>query len=176
MMVIDKRFCGPPGRKRDMFVDASHSLLIPLPSPFVSCCQYHLIPSWRFEKQKEVSFFDGDAILARHGPQSSCSNRLRVRAAKRRRRHRDATGIYESHWFPCCFVCGPDRAPGDGLHVFAGPVEGSELVACPWVPDTSVASTRGSVSSEFLWAALDCRGPSPFPSLQVKRLSSESSG
>ena len=27
---------------------------------------------------------------------------------------------FESHPFPGCFVCGPERAPGDGLRIFPG--------------------------------------------------------
>lgn len=68
---------------------------------------------------------------------------------------------FTSHWFPSCFVCGPDR--GDGLHIFPGPIEGGERVACAWIPDASVCSAGGSVSTEFLWAVLDCPGSFTFP-------------
>src|SRR5688572_28943387 len=30
---------------------------------------------------------------------------------------------FDRHHFPTCFVCGPARAEGDGLRIFAGPVE-----------------------------------------------------
>ena len=39
-----------------------------------------------------------------------------------------------NHVFPGCFVCGTERAVGDGLRIFPGPVEGRALVAAPWVP------------------------------------------
>jgi hypothetical protein len=52
--------------------------------------------------------------------------------------------------FPECFVCGWKR--DDGLRVYAGPVEGRELVAATWLPHEDV------ISSEFVWAALDCPG------------------
>jgi hypothetical protein len=55
-------------------------------------------------------------------------------------------------------VCGPQRDPGDGLRIFPGPVEGRDLVACPWTPDPSLASALGAIRPEFLWAALDCPG------------------
>lgn len=70
---------------------------------------------------------------------------------------------FTSHWFPSCFVCGPDRGSGDGLRIFPGPVEGRNMVACPWIPDPSLAATKGLVSPEFLWAALDCPGAFTFP-------------
>jgi hypothetical protein len=52
--------------------------------------------------------------------------------------------------FPECFVCGWKRE--DGLRIHAGPVEGRELVAATWTPGPDV------ISSEFVWAALDCPG------------------
>ena len=55
---------------------------------------------------------------------------------------------FAEHAFPTCFVCGPERQ--DGLRIFAGPVEGRDLVAAPWMPDES--------SPELAWAALDCPG------------------
>jgi hypothetical protein len=65
---------------------------------------------------------------------------------------------FSAHPFPSCFVCGPDRDAGDGLRIFPGPIDGRDLVACPWVPDSSLGSAMGVVSPEFLWAALDCPG------------------
>jgi hypothetical protein len=54
--------------------------------------------------------------------------------------------------FPHCFVCGHARAPGDGLRIFAGRVDGRDLVAAPWTP------REGEIGPEFVWAALDCPG------------------
>lgn len=68
---------------------------------------------------------------------------------------------FDSHPFATCFGCGPDRAEGDGLRLFAGSVEGRDIVAAPWVPDASMAGKTGTVREEFLWAALDCPGGFP---------------
>jgi hypothetical protein len=65
---------------------------------------------------------------------------------------------FHDHWFPTCFVCGPERAPGDGLRIFPGPLADGPAVACPWTPDPSLGNADGHVRSEFLWAALDCGG------------------
>jgi hypothetical protein len=79
------------------------------------------------------------------------------------------------HPFPECFVCGPDRLPGDGLRILPGRLAGTEylpgttmpgknLVAAPWRPDSSLKSASLTdyghhvVSAEFVWAALDCTG------------------
>lgn len=63
----------------------------------------------------------------------------------------------EDHDLPHCFVCGPARAPGDGMRIFAAAVAGAGIVAAPWVPDASLAETE-QVRPEFIWAALDCPG------------------
>jgi hypothetical protein len=69
-----------------------------------------------------------------------------------------------THPFPGCFVCGPNRAPGDGLRIFPGMVAASDAVAALWTPDATLCDARGRVAPEFLWAALDC--PSAFPLLE----------
>jgi hypothetical protein len=58
--------------------------------------------------------------------------------------------------FPGCFVCGIDRAPGDGLRIFPGPLPDRPVWAAPWTPDRSVAADDGRVRPEIVWAALDC--------------------
>jgi hypothetical protein len=64
---------------------------------------------------------------------------------------------FVQHTFPECFVCGPQRQPGDGLRIFAGPVPAKEVVAAPWTVNESLGTPT---AKEFLWAALDC--PSGF--------------
>ena len=71
-----------------------------------------------------------------------------ARAAKAR--YRGSTEGMFSH----CFVCGPGRA--DALGVFAGNVEGRELVATPWTPPVWTADEAGRVLPEFVWAVMDC--------------------
>jgi hypothetical protein len=52
--------------------------------------------------------------------------------------------------FPECFVCGWARE--DGLRIYAGQVQGTDVVAATWTPRDD------AISSEFVWAALDCPG------------------
>ncbi len=70
---------------------------------------------------------------------------------------------FARHWFPSCFVCGPERAEERGLRIFAGPLPGRDMVAAPWIPHAALADRDGRVGSEFLWAALDCPGAFTFP-------------
>ncbi|HEX7082185.1 MAG TPA: hypothetical protein VF329_14340 [Gammaproteobacteria bacterium] len=69
---------------------------------------------------------------------------------------------FQAHPAPACFVCGPERAPADGLRIFAGALDpyknGPAAVAAPWTPDPSLDAGDGRVRSEFMWAALDCPG------------------
>jgi len=65
---------------------------------------------------------------------------------------------FRSHRFPTCFVCGTQRARGDGLRIFAGPTGSGGMVAAPWVPDASLDAGDGKVGAEFMSAALDCPG------------------
>jgi len=62
------------------------------------------------------------------------------------------------HPCPGCFVCGPARAAGDGLRLWAGAVPGREIVATPWVPADEFAQDDGKIAPEIIAAALDCPG------------------
>jgi hypothetical protein len=107
-----------------------------------------------------VCLRDGEAVVAEGAPAEVALRPPAIvgfaRAAEAARSYRGFT----DHLFPGCFGCGPERAEGDGLRIFAGPVPGTDLVAAPWVPDPSVADEAGRVRPEFVWAALDC--PSGF--------------
>lgn len=56
--------------------------------------------------------------------------------------------------FSRCFVCG--RAREDSFGVFAGEVEGRDLVATPWTPPEWTGGPDGKVAPEYVWAVLDC--------------------
>lgn len=63
------------------------------------------------------------------------------------------------HPFPECFVCGPQRDPGDGLRLTPG-LWATGRTACVWLPDPANASTDdiGRARRALGWAALDCPG------------------
>lgn len=63
---------------------------------------------------------------------------------------------FDDHWFPTCWVCGPERE--DGLRIFPGEVDEpvDRLVAAPWTPAPNVDAGDGTVRPEQVWAALDC--------------------
>lgn len=63
---------------------------------------------------------------------------------------------FDRHEFTTCFTCGPDR--DDGLGVWPGRVEGTDLVASPWAAPEGVRVIAGNLAPEIVWAALDCPG------------------
>jgi hypothetical protein len=68
---------------------------------------------------------------------------------------RDASQHYPGfakHPFPECFVCGPDRDPGDALRLFPGRL-GDGRTSCVWTVTDEFAGRP-----ELVWAALDCPG------------------
>jgi hypothetical protein len=79
----------------------------------------------------------------------------------------------ERHPLPMCFVCGPERADGDGLRIIPRPLPlrpdcKTGTLAAPWVPYSNLASEDGAVASEFIWAALDC--PTGFAGVGARHL------
>ncbi len=63
---------------------------------------------------------------------------------------------FHTHVFPRCFVCGPEREAGDGLRLFAGPLEDRPIAACTWTPSAGLLTSDGTIDPLFVWAALDC--------------------
>ncbi len=99
---------------------------------------------------------DGDAIVASAAPTTLS---LEVPAAPWLDAARDAATRYAGfaeHPFPSCFVCGPERAAGDGLRIFPGATERG-LVAAPFDPPADLFE-HGALALPIVWAALDCPG------------------
>lgn len=75
----------------------------------------------------------------------------------------EAEGRYAglaAHPFPTCYVCGPERPAGDGMGLRPGPVveDADGRVATTWVPGADQGDPDGTVTTPFVWAALDCPG------------------
>jgi hypothetical protein len=65
------------------------------------------------------------------------------------------------HLLPMCFVCGPDRAHGDGLRIHAGPLDrrpagNGVAFAATWTPGPDLAAPDGLIAPQFVWSALEC--------------------
>ncbi|NJC70904.1 hypothetical protein HC031_14435 [Planosporangium thailandense] len=70
---------------------------------------------------------------------------------------------HSGHPFPTCFVCGPQRPPGDGLRLFPGLLPDGRTAA-PWVVPDDIEPT-------LMWAALDCPGGWAVPEMGVAQSS-----
>lgn len=105
-----------------------------------------------------VVLLDGQDVVAHGKPaqlELTVPTAVSFEEANEKARHYSG---FRHHPFPECFTCGPSRAVGDGLRIFAGREKGEPIVAAPWVPDASMCDSRGRVESPIVWAALDCPG------------------
>ena len=106
------------------------------------------------EDDGSVRVLDGEALVA-----EGRAAELDIEAPAPVSPHeaRQAAGGYRGlsdGMFSRCFVCGRGRE--DAFGVFAGAVEGRQLVASPWTPPSWTADAAGRVLPEFIWAVLDC--------------------
>jgi hypothetical protein len=154
---ISRRFNGPTGRGQGgyssaaiaEFVDGQAEVSLRSPVPLET--ELDVVRG----EDGSVRVLDGGTLVAEAGPIPALE--LDVpdpvtpdQAAAAKERYRGSTDDLFSH----CFVCGMARA--DSLGVFAGAVDGRELVASPWTPPDWTADDSGRVHPEFLWAVMDC--------------------
>jgi hypothetical protein len=164
---LARRFRGPPGAANGGFACGSLAALLggaaevtlrrPLPLERPLGVRHDGGDTVLLE---DDSADDGRRLLAEARPPAT-GVELTVPAAPTPAQARAAAGraaYYDDPVFPECFVCGPARAPGDGLRIFPGPVPGWSVWAAPWTPDPSVGGPGGQVQDEVVWAALDCPG------------------
>jgi hypothetical protein len=157
---IARRFCGPPDRANGGYACGS------LARHAGGIVRVRLERPVPVETDLDVAATPGDALELRRGEEliaraEPAGLHLHVPAAPDYLAALEASRHYlgfVDHAFPGCFVCGPKRARGDGLRVFAGPCGARGLVASPWTPDVSLDAGDGKVQAEFMWAALDCPG------------------
>lgn len=155
-VTVPGRFCGPPTSGNGGYtagilaeqLDGAAEVTLRRPPPIDRALEI----AWRGDR---VELRDGDELVA-----DAVAVTLTVEpppvvgwdeaaAASNGSMFRDAS----LHPFPTCFACGPDRAEGDGLRLFAGRVGTSDVFAAPWVPD--------DVGRPIVWAALDCPSSAP---------------
>ncbi|HEY7602555.1 MAG TPA: hypothetical protein VIB60_08625 [Methylomirabilota bacterium] len=156
-LTIDPRFNGPPGSGHGGYVSGVVAGLVGGPARVRLHRPPPLGRALMVRRDAEgVTVVDGDAVIATGAAATvEVAVPAPVRFADAELAARGYPG-FQDHAFRRCFGCGPDRAPGDGLRIFPGPVAGRDLVGAPWIPDASLTDGRGVIRPEFLWAALDC--------------------
>lgn len=159
-IIIDKRFCGPPNSGNGGYVCGRLARHIPgaaevtlrapppLDKPLVAIATDD--GTWELR--------DGASIVATGRAASVELARLETASFEEAYAAELMTPVKpHEHPLPTCFVCGPARAKGDGLRIFAGPLgRHNAVLATSWTPDPNLAAEDGLVAPEFLWSALDC--------------------
>jgi hypothetical protein len=164
VIIVSKRFCGPPNSGNGGYVSgrlARHikgSAEITLRAPPPLDKQLDAVAtddgSWELR--------DGATVVATGQPASLELAHLEKASFDEAQAAELLTPVKpHEHLLPTCFVCGPARAEGDGLRLFAGPLArqsrtGSVALAAAWIPDPNLSAEDGLVAPEFLWSALDC--------------------
>jgi hypothetical protein len=155
-IVIERRFHGPPESghggytcgllARELRGAAQVSLRSPPPlkHPLTLGC----------DDDEHLLLRDGETILADAQPTTlELDPPPHVELADAQAASSRCLG-FTHHPFPTCFGCGPNRAEGDGLQLFPGPVEDRDVVASVWRPDLGLADDAGNVKPEFVWRAI----------------------
>lgn len=160
IVTIDKRFCGPKssgngGYCAGLFareIDGPAAVMLKAPPPLDTPIDVRRGDDGGFEAVA------GDTLIAKIEPaEVTVSPPPIPDDAGVARGHDDFLKAEGGHQLiPYCFVCGKERAPGDGLRIFSGPCPDSPVNADFWTPAEDLAGEDGLVRAEFLWAALDC--------------------
>jgi len=159
-VTIDKRYCGPPNSGNGGYVCGR------LARHIAGGAEVTLRAPPPLDKPLDVVAADGGSWELRDGATILAAGRgagvelVRLETAS----FAEASAAElltpvkpHEHPLPMCFVCGPARAQGDGLRIFAGPLARQiSVFAATWIPDPTLAAEDGLVAPEFLWSALDC--------------------
>ncbi len=163
-VVIERRFRGPPnsaqggyacGLVAERVEGPCAAVSLRLPPPLEQPLE--LVPG----DDGTVRLLDGDRVVADGGP---AELRLDVPDAVSEEDAQRASAECpwaDSHPFPGCFGCGPERSQDEAVAIEMGPLAGSERFAAPWTPWTGLADEGGVVDPLFVWAALDCPTAAP---------------
>jgi hypothetical protein len=167
---VAARFCGPPDSGHGGYVaglvaaaiDAPAEITLRRPPPMTT-------PMTLEVADGTATLRDGDAVVAEGRTVAPLD--VTPPGVARWADAEAAAAWYEEHEglhpFRTCFGCGIERAPGDGLREFFGPVpDRPDLFAAPFLPDASlVPEPRGgagtAIAPVFVWAALDCPSAAP---------------
>ncbi len=157
VLVISSRFCGPPKSGNGGYVCGRVAAHVSGPASV----RLKAPPPLETEMQVEVSESEARLMLGSNVIAEAKATALDLTPppAPSFVQAEEAAKSYLGfmrHVFPRCFVCGPQRANGDGLRIFPGSTTSRSMVAAPWVPDSSLGDGSNTVRAEFLWAALDC--------------------
>ena len=163
-IVVAQQFCGPPNSGNGGYCCGILANDIAGPVTAVLRARIPLDVALDLKVgEGATELFDAEGVLIARGQASTGAELPRVPAAPSLAAARAAEARYiglTQRVHPTCFSCGPERADGDGLKVFAGQLADADAghVACPWTPHQNFADAEGLIPVEVIWAALDCPG------------------
>lgn len=157
--VIHSRFCGPPRSANGGYVCGRIAQYLPGSASVRLKAPPPIEVELRVESTEEEARLFHDSVVIGEAKRATLD--LAPPVAPSYAEAEEASKSYlgfTNHAFPRCFVCGPQRAPADGMRIFPGVIEARSLVAAPWIADRSLADGSREVDSAFIWSALDCTG------------------
>ena len=138
----------------------------PLESPLV----------WQHDGDVVRLMSAGGALIAEGRPGALADGDPPAVTASEAERGRESFAGFQHHPYEHCFTCGPRRADGDGLRLFAGRVTDG-VAAATWQAHAAFDAGDGAVSTPVTWAAIDCSGAwatldhGPLPPMLLGRMS-----
>jgi len=157
-IIIDKRFCGPPNSGNGGYTAGIIAANLPFSPEVTLRAPPPLDKSMDLiVKGDSATLLDGDALIAEAKVADFQLNIITPVSFEQVNLAPVSSNVYESSPFQKCFVCGTDRAAGDGLNIRPRTI-GAKKVAAPWIPYASLGNEDGTVKGAFIWSALDCPG------------------
>jgi hypothetical protein len=153
-MIIPPRYNGPPGSANGGYTAGMLATYVAAPGGAVVTLRQPpplATPMDVRATDGVIEVYDGERLIASAGPaQGGLSDPVPPVPWGEAMAAAGSYAGFTSHPFPTCFVCGPQRPPGDGLRLFAGRVPDGRTAA-PWIVPDDIEPT-------LMWAAMDCPG------------------
>jgi len=157
-ITINKRFCGPPNSGNGGYSAGIIATNLPFLPEITLRAPLPLDQSMNLlVKENTAKLLDGDRLIAEAKVTDFQLNILSPITFAEAEHAKVSANAYADSPFQGCFVCGADRAVGDGLKIRSR-VIGHQKVVAPWIPYASLGNENKQVKEEFIWAVLDCPG------------------
>lgn len=159
-IIIDRRFCGPDNSGNGGYccgmlgqhIQGPSKVRLMVPPPLDQPLQIASDGDSKYLQMADTQVASATPCSLDAGKVPAAPSLQQAGAARAR------YDGFNLHSYPHCFVCGPDREPHDGLCLFTGSIEDSDMVGCDWQPQADLLDSDRRVKTEFVWAALDCPG------------------
>jgi hypothetical protein len=133
-ITIENQFCDPPDSANGgytcgllaKFIDGPAEVTLRNPPPLDTILTVKEVEKDRFQ------LFDKDDLIAEAVPAALELNLPEPPPIADIERFAIKKEDVKDHYYPTCFVCGPDRDEGDGLLILPSPIKGKSYLAASW--------------------------------------------